>query len=42
MNYIAGSLLYHLGEAEAFHLMKAIFKKFQLRDIYLPSTVFIY
>lgn len=37
MNYIAASLLYHADECISFWLMDVIFKKFEMRDIYLPS-----
>jgi len=41
MNYVAASLLYHSEEWMAFWIMVAIFEKFEMRDIYLPSTKYL-
>ena len=41
MNFIAASLLYHSEEYIAFWLLAMILEHFELRDIYLPSKIFI-
>lgn len=37
MNYIAANLVFHAEETLAFWLLDHLFKKFQIRDIYIPS-----
>mmetsp|Transcript_11803 Transcript_11803/g.17268 ORF Transcript_11803/g.17268 Transcript_11803/m.17268 type:complete len:348 (+) Transcript_11803:32-1075(+) len=37
MNFIAGALLWHATEADAFWLFVGIMEDFELRDIYLPK-----
>jgi hypothetical protein len=38
MNYIAANLLFHAEETLAFWLFEHLFKKFQIRDLYIAST----
>ena len=41
MNYIAAFFLYHAEEYIAFWLFALMFEMFELRDIYLPSRIFL-
>ena len=41
MNFIAAILLYHAEEYIAFWLFIMIFERFEMRDIYLPSNIFL-
>ena len=40
MNYLAGIMVYHAEEDIAFWLLVEIFEMFEMRDIYLPCTIF--
>ncbi len=42
MNYIAANLIYHAEEPLAFWLFDHLFKKFQIRDLYIASSLFLF
>ena len=37
LNYLAGCVMFHAGEVEAFFLMFMLFQSASLRDNYLPN-----
>jgi len=41
MNYIAGHFCYHAEEYVAFWLFAMVVEMFEMRDVYLPSIIFI-
>jgi len=41
MNIIAAAILYHAEEYLAFWILTILFEKLEIRDVFLPSIIFL-